>query len=172
MSDESAAPNPAPAESQFLEPDKKGIEDMILPGLIGVAGAALIYTSLSKKKKANGKSKPSAEDNEVKFSKSYAAYSVGKEWVELTLEPYLAEQAEEGNLTTSDYVDTMEGLTLEALQPLMADTRKRVLAAFRVTHKVGTSEGEVLISKLPDKSGVREFNEFMDVTAKEFQESY
>ena len=155
-----------------MEPEEKGIGDYVVPGLLGVAGAALLYKSMSGKKKSKAAAKPEAKDNEVKFSKTYAAYDVGDDWVEMTLEPYLAEQAEEGNLTTADYVDTMVGLTLEKLRPLMADTRKRVLTAFRATHKVSTTDGETLISQLPEKSGVEKFNKWLDERVEEFQEEY
>lgn len=170
------APKQNPSDEKtpmLLEPEEKGMGDLLIPGLIGVAGAALIYTSLSKKKKKNGTAKPAAADNEVKFSKGYTTYAVGSDWQELTFEPYLAEQAEEGNLITADYLDnTMTGITMEHLRPLMDNSRKLVLQAFRGTHKVSTEEGSVYISKLPDKSGVRKFLEWLESETKKFQENY
>lgn len=168
------AGNPQPKPGSLLEPEDRGISDFILPGILGVAGAALIYKSFSKKeKKGSAKSAPTASDNEIKFSKGFSTYTVGKDWESMTLEPYLAEQAEEGNLITEDYADdTLIGST-GMIEPMLNDTRKKVVAAFRATHKVSTSEGESLISKLPpEKSGVKRFNEWLDAQVREFQEEY
>jgi len=174
MSDETPAQNPPPPKSSpLLEPEEKGIGDYLIPGLLGVAGAALLYKSMSKKKSSNGgsSSKVEASDNEVKFSKGYSNYAVGKDWEEMTLEPYLAEQAEEGNLITADYADDSM-VTVEMIRPSMKDSRAKTLAAFRSTHKVGTTDGEVPISKLPSKSGVQKFNAWLDTQVEKFQEEY
>lgn len=163
---------PASKSSPLLEPEEKGLGDYLVPGLLGVAGAALLYSSMSKKKKSSESTKPEADRNEVKFSKTYDSFDVGDDWIEMTLEPYLAEQSEEGNLATADYVGTMENLTLEALRPLMADTRQRVISAFSATHKVSTADGETLISHLPDKPGVEKFEEWLYEQVEKFQEEY
>ncbi len=164
------APKENPAkEGPLLEPEEKGVGDYVVPGLIGVAGAALLYRSYSKKKKGKSKKKPDAESNEVKFSKNLSTYSVGKDWKDLVLEPYLAEQAEENNLITSGY---MGNITMDQLQPMMAKSRRQVLTVFRATHKVNTTDGNVLISQLPDKSGVRSFNQWLDSETQAFQENY
>jgi len=178
MSDEveapSPAPNPAPPESPLLEPEKKGMGGLIVPGLIGVAGAALLYSSISKKKdKKSAAKKPVAEVGEVKFSKNFATYSIGKDWKEMVLEPFLADQAEENNLITSDYQELMEGMTMEQLRPVMAESREGILKLFRSTHKVETADGLALISTLPaDKSGVQAFNKWLDSETETFQENY
>ncbi len=177
MSDEveapSPAPNPAPSESPLLEPEKKGVGDFVVPGLIGLAGAALLYKSFSKKKDKKVAKKPVAEVGEVKFSKNFATYSVGKDWKEMVLDPFLADQVEEQNLITVDYQELMEGMTMEQLRPIMAESRKAILGLFRATHKVETTDGLVLISELPtEKSGVQTFNKWLDSETEAFQENY
>lgn len=165
--------DPETPESPLLQPDEKGMEDFLVPGLLGLAGAALLYKTFSSKGTSESVGKPSAEANEVVFSKKYKTYAVGKSWVELTLEPYLAEQAEEYNLVTADYLyNTMENISKDQLRPIMAESRAQILEAFSATHKVQTPDGEMLISKLPDKSGVREFNKWLASAIEEFQEEY
>src|SRR5690606_20413891 len=93
--------------SLLLEPKEKSVSDFILPGILGVAGAAILYASFRKKdtKAKLTESKTEVSDNEIKFSSKYSTFSVGKDWVQLTLEPYLLERAEEGDLATASTAD-------------------------------------------------------------------
>jgi len=168
------APNPDSERSpMLLEAEGPSLSDYAVPAGLGLAGAALIYFAWKgSKKNGNGKSKPKAEANEVVFSGDYKSYTVGDDWIEMTLEPFLAEQAEEYDLITADYEGTMEGLTVEQLRPLMAESRKANLKVFYNSYKVKTSKGEELIAKLPDTKAVREFKETINTATAEFQEQY
>ena len=171
MTDEAPQENPV-RESALLEPEERGMNDLIVPGILGLVGAALIYNSVTSKKSKSAV-KPEASDNEVKFSKSYSAYAVGDDWKETVLEPFLAEKAEEQDLITADYMNnTMEGITMAQLRPLMDNSRKQVLAVFKSTYKVSTSDGSAFISDLPNKSGVQKFNKWLDEQIADFQENY
>ena len=177
MSDEeSPKPNPDPeaSESAFIQPAEKTAADFIVPGLLGAAGAALLYVSFSKKKtKKKTAKKPSAEASEVKFSKSFTSYTVGKDWEDTVLDPYLAEQAEENNLVTVSLLNaTMGNPGFGVLKPILEDSRDSILSAFIATHKVATHEGDSYIDQLPDKSGVREFVEWIRGKIMAFQEAY
>ena len=82
--------NPPPkAAVSLLEPEDKGLSDFIVPGLLGVLGAAILYKTFSDKdeKKKKKESTPEASDDEVKFSKNYTSYTVGKDWEATVLEP-------------------------------------------------------------------------------------
>lgn len=179
MSEETPKQNPSPPESDspLLQAEDKGLGRLIVPGLLGVAGAALLYRSMTKNKKSSESSTPTltAGAREVKFSKDFSKHTVGKDWKEIVFLPYLAEQAEENNLYTSDYLDGLGdimGDQKEAFKIMMDESREKVLSAFMSTHKVSTDGGSVFISQLPDKNNVRKFKKWLDEEAKEFQESY
>lgn len=173
MSEENNPTTPNSSGPSLLEPEERGLSDFIVPGLLGVAGAALLWKFSSKKKVNESKkvTKPDVLDNEIKFSSNYSTYSVGKLWETAVLEPFLAEQAEEGNLITISYIDG--GIISSAIKAMVNDSRKKILSAFNSTHKVSTANGEILISKLPSgKSGVQKFNSWLDERVKNFQETY
>ena len=170
MSDEAPQDNPAP-ESALLQPEERGMGDLLVPGLLGIGVAALIYKSTTKTSKSTAK--PDADDSEVKFSKNYSAYAVGDDGKETVLEPFLAEKAEEAELITADYLnDTMQGITMAQLRPLMENSRKEILPVFMSTHKASTSEGSVFISALPNKTGVQKFKKWLNEQIADFQENY
>lgn len=161
--------NPAPARSEYLlEPEEKEPSDYLLPVALGVGGAALLYKAFwGKKDKKKAKAAPEADRDQVSFSDDYSSYKVGGEWVGMVLEPYLAEQAEEGNLLVTDATG------LKADHPTMTKSRGEVLTTFFATHRVKLPKGEVLISELsPDRKKVEEFQDFVNTETEKFQETY
>ena len=167
MSDQSEGGNP------LLEPKGLELSDVILPGILGLAGAALIYSSF-KKRPPEKKSQTliDVEDQEIKFSKNFKDYLVGKNWEAAILEPFLAEKAESGELLTLDgvhaFIKAADGESFALLE-----SRKKILIIFRSSHNATTGEGQVPISQLPSgKSGVHKFNEWLDARVKNFQEEY
>ena len=169
MSDET--PNPESPPGQLLEPENRGMSRWLLPGALAIGGAALIYKTMSKKK--NGKKSPKASSEEVRFGKNYGTYTIGEDWVETVLEPYLAEQSEEESLIVASYF-TMHPHTEAGAHTLMNSSRKLVVSAFKNTHNaIGPDDEEVAMSALPtDKSGVQKFNNWLTEQVKTFQENY
>lgn len=158
---------------QLLEPKEKDISDFIIPGLIGLAGAAIIYKSLSKKKDNDEKAPaPEAKNDDIVFSSDYSSYSIGKDWESLVLEPFLAEQAEEENLVTLSFAEESKFIEEPFVDEVLNTSRNEVLDIFRSTHKVTAPSGRILISNLPDKSSVKKFNEWLESQVKNFQEEY
>jgi len=164
-------------ESLLLQQEKKGPADLILPLALGAAGAAILYTTVGKSKsskKSEGSSASPAAANEVVFSSNFGSYSMGRDYEQLVLESYLAEQAEAGNL----YTDSGDGGLFEALggvidDALMKNSRGEVLSAFKSTHYVKVGKERVQISALPQgKTGVQKFNEWLESRTKYFQENY
>lgn len=169
----SEEPQRNPPDSLLLEPEASSIGDYAVPIGLGLAGVGLIALAMrSKKENSKSAKKPKAEDNEVVFGKGYKNFSVGEDWIELTLDPFLGEQAEENNLITSDYQELMTGMTAEQLAPIMKKSREENLLVFYATTKVKTPEGEELISKLPDTKAVSEFKKMLNDETKDFQEEY
>lgn len=161
--------------SLMLEAEGPNIADYAGPAALALGGAGLLFFAWrgSKKKKDKETKKPKAEANEVIFTDDYKSFSVGKDWVELTLEPFLAEQAEEYELITADYEGTMEGLTVEQLRPMMKESRKKNLDIFFSTYKAKTVKGEeIIFSKLPDNKATKEFKSMVDSETEAFQEQY
>lgn len=169
--EEQQAPTPNPT-TPFLEPEEKGLSKFLLPGALAVGGAALLYKAFKSKKK-NGSKAPKATSEEVKFGKNYAKYTVGNEWVDTVLDPYLSDQAEEENLITASYFQDHPHDEATA-RTLVSSSRKLVLKAFQNTHEaIAPDEKGVLFSKLPqDKSGVQHFNKWLAEQTQAFQERY
>lgn len=159
----------------LLEPEGRGLTDFVLPGILGLAGAALLYSSL-KKKSPESKVPPLTEvgDQEIKFSKNFKDYLVGKNWEAAVLEPFLAEKAEDGSLLTleeaqgSGFISAAGGEGVALLE-----SRKKILPIFRSSHSATADSGQILLSQLPSgKVGVQKFNEWLDARIKNFQEEY
>lgn len=174
MSDESAsAPEPSGSTSLLLEPERPVIADYAIPIGLGALGVGLIAYSMRKGSGGKKKGKKlKAEDSEVLFGPEYKSFSIGDDWMELTLEPFLAEQAEENKLITVEYQELMTGMTEDQLAPILAKSRKDNLKVFFSTTKVKTPKGDEYISKLPGTKAVSEFKKILDDETKEFQEEY
>lgn len=170
----SEEPQKNPSDSLLLEPEGSSIGDYAIPVGLGLAGIGLIALAMRSSDKKNGKNgkKPKAEDNEVVFGKNYKSFSVGDDWIDLTLDPFLAEQAEENSLITAEYQELMTGMTREQLVPIMKESREENLKVFYSTTKVKTPEGEELISKLPDTKAASDFKKILNDETKDFQEDY
>jgi len=171
--DESNAPNPS--EGMLLEPEKKTLGSWLLPAALAAGGAALVYRAAKKgdKKSKPSASAPAASASEVAFSANHSSYSMGKDYEQLVLEPYLAEQAEDGNLHLKGQGSGFVG-SIPMVENLMLDhTRKTVISAFKSTHKVKVGKEFVQISALPQgKTGVQKFNDWIEEKTKSFQENY
>ena len=163
----------ASSDSPLLERADLDAGDYLVPGLIGVAGLALLFSVTRKRRARSAPKKPDADDTGVQFSKSFAVYTVGKDWEELVLEPFLAERAEQVDLLTEAYLqETVGNLPKSKTNSLLTESRVGIISVFKATHKVSTSDGDVLIAALPNKSGVQDFNLWLDEEIKKFQESY
>jgi hypothetical protein len=162
-----------PGGGMLLEPEKRSFGSFLLPAALAAGGAALIYKAAKKSEKKSKASAPSAGDNEVAFSANHSAYSMGKDYEQLVLEPYLSEQAEDGNLHLKGQGSGLIG-AIPMVENLMLDhTRKNVIAAFKATHRAKVGKDRVTISDLPqDKTGVQKFNEWLEEETKMFQENY
>ena len=174
MSEEESAAGADASSALLLEPEKQSLYDYAIPLGLGALGIGLIAYSMKgegKKKKKSGK-KPKADSDEVLFGKDYKTFSIGNDWLELTLEPFLAEQAEENKLITVDYQELMTGMTEDQLAPVLAQSRKENLQLFFSTTKVKTQKGDEYISKLPATKAVSEFRKIIDSETKAFQEEY
>lgn len=154
----------------ILEPEKKTLSSFLLPAALAAGAAALIYTKAKKSDKKSSGGSPSAGSNEVAFSSNYGSYTIGADYEQITLESYLAEQAEDGNLQIKG---ESSGLFASMEDTLMLNTRIQVLEAFKSTHKVKVGDERILIRDLPqDKTGVQSFNEWLETQTKKFQENY
>ena len=85
------------------------------------------------------------------------------------LEPYLADQAEESDLTT---VSDEPNMAPDVFRSKVESTRRVVLDTFAKTHKVKMAGGDKLISDLPDRPKVRDFLAFIEKATIEFQGYY
>jgi len=161
-------PAPPPEKSPYLlEAEDKDMSEYLLPAAIGVGGVALLYRAFRKKSKRKKKAAPEADRDQVTFSEDFSSYKIGKEWAGMVLEPYLAEQAEEGNLLVTDATG------LKSDHPSMTTSRNNVLSTFYSTHHVRLPKEERPISELPkDRKKVEEFLNFVNTEAKNFQETY
>lgn len=165
----------------LLEPEGRSTSDLIVPGLIGVAGLAILYFAYNKKKKKVVKpseSKPKTTTDSVTFSKLYVEYSVDPGWITNVLEPFLMQQHEEGVLVTNS---TYSGSALNIdTSPLwkaeIAASRKSVINAFCETHKAITHDGALTFSAInkanAKQPGVVKFKAWLDAQVKAFQEEY
>lgn len=159
----------------ILKPKKRGPEAFILPAALAVGGAALLFSSTNRSSKSSKKesSKSSLAANEISFSKNHGSYSMGKDYEELVLEPYLAEQAEEGNLVIADDDPNTFGPINSMHKAMMKKTREDTVSAFKSTHRAKVGDEKILISNLPqDKAGVKNFNSWLNGQVKYFQENY
>lgn len=158
----------------LLEPEKKGLSSFLLPAALAAGGAALIYKVAKKKEEKKAKaSAPSAGSSEVVFSATHSNYSMGKDYEQLVLEPYLSEQAEDGDLHLKGQGEGFFG-SISVLEPeMITRTRKAVISAFKATHRVKVGTEIVQISSLPQgKTGVQKFNDWIEERTKNFQETY
>jgi len=162
-------------DEMLLRPEKKTASSFILPAALAVGGAALVYKATKKKepKSSNSSSAPKAKDNEVVFSANYGSYTMGKDYKDLVLEPYLAEMAEGGNLILREDGSGMMSEIPSMHDALMKGSRDEVIAAFKSTYHVKVGSEKVQISSLPqDKTGVQNFNAWIESEVKNFQENY
>ena len=98
---------------------------------------------------------------------------MGTDYQQLVLEPYLSEQAEDGNLHLKGQGSGFVG-SIPMIEDLMLKhTRESVVSAFKATHRVKVGKEIVQISNLPqDKTGVQKFNAWLEEETKNFQENY
>jgi hypothetical protein len=164
---EEAASNPE-ASNPLLEAADRDPTDLLIPAAVGLAGVALLFTVAKKKKKESAPA-PKVNSDQVSFSADFTTHRIGDGWEDTVLEPYLADQAEEGVLTT---ISDEPNLSPDVFRAKMESTRKEVLDAFAKTHKVKVPSGDKLISDLPDKPKVRDFLNFIQNATVEFQGYY
>lgn len=163
-----------PGGGMLLEPEKKSLGSMLFPAALAVGGAALIYKTVKKKEDKKSKSSaPNVGASEIAFSANHSSYSMGKDYEQLVLEPYLSEQAEDGNLHLKGQGSGFIG-AIPMIENLMMDhTRKSVISAFKSTHRAKVGQETVQISDLPQgKTGVQKFNAWLEEKTKSFQETY
>lgn len=166
-------PNNNTGEGMLLEPEKKSLGSLLLPAALAVGGAALIYKKVKKSDKKKAASAPTAGDSEVVFSTNHSSYSMGKDYEQLVLEPYLAEQAEDGNLHLKGQGSGFIGSISMIEDMMLSHTRNGIISAFKATHRVKVGKEIVQISNLPqDKTGVQKFNAWLEEETKNFQENY
>ena len=167
MSDEQSE-----APSLLLEPEKKSLDSYILPAALALGAAALIVTTMRKKEKKTKSSSSknlTAGANEVVFSSDFKSYEIGEDYEQLTLEPYLAEQAEQGDF----YMGGGPGIIESVEKELMKKARAEVLSAFKATHQVKVGKSLMAISGLPkDRKSVQDFNAWLVDRVRVFQEEY
>lgn len=167
-------PTPAPVSEHLLVEKPAEATDYIVPIAIALGGAVLWYkTSKAKEKNRKARNKaatpPEPNRDQVTFSEDSSNYMIGPDWKEITLEPYLAEQAEENNLITESL---REPDSSDSFQHLMEESRNNVVSAFFATHRVNTPSGEMTISELPEGPKVQEFKDHVKQEVKRFQGDY
>ena len=160
------------SEVLLLEPAPREASDYVVPAALAAGGLAVAFSLFGKKKGSASSSSPDADEKEVALSSDMMKYDIGEDYEQLVLEPFLAEQAEDGILYTTGMGDEAGGLSIEEAEALKA-SRVKVLNAYSVTHKVRVGDDLVLISKLNQKySAVQNFNKWLLATTQKFQETY
>lgn len=160
------------SEDLLLAPAPPEASDYVVPVAIAAGGLAVAFSLFGKNKGSAASSSPDAGEKEVAFSSDMMKYDIGEDYEQLVLEPFLAEQAEDGILYTTGMGDEAGGLSIEETEALKA-SRIKVLNAYSKTHKARVGDEQRLISELNQKSSaVQNFNQWLLSTTQKFQETY